>query len=344
MNDTELDQLLDTWQAPAPSPALRRTTLAAFPRDYRIKIAGVPLKWLVAATLAAGSLAVGTSLWSNPELGNYFQGSANGIYVRVARRIDPPQAKIHWWFKGGGGSIGDAPGGGIAGSSFMRDRAAGKFYGFRYQAVPLGGGTYQVTFAPFDEAALYRGGPIKVTGDIVQAAPIGPPQFVQDGGYFDSDIYVADGVRIYDRVDISSKPFPKPAPPSAAEQQQIDAIRMQWVHPRLYLNGTFAAKAAGGGSGGCLWIHLPGEGRYLIAVNPFGAPNFVQAGHVNGNLVEFTSEGHQFRVETDAPVAAGGDRPVYVFHQQSFENELDLTNPLAHQVMFGNAGPASMQK
>ena len=151
MNDVELDQLLNVWEAPMPSPALRRTTLAAFPRDWRWKIGGLPVRWLAAAALGAGTLAVGTSLWSDPELGYQFQGSVDGdssLYMRLSRRIDPPSAKIRWLLKGGGSSIRDTPAGGIAGMSYLRDRSAGRFYGFKYDVEPTGNGYYQVTFAP----------------------------------------------------------------------------------------------------------------------------------------------------------------------------------------------------
>jgi hypothetical protein len=59
MNDSELDRMLDAWQAPAPPPDLRRELRARFPRGERRRF-GRPVRWLLAIGVASAALAVGT--------------------------------------------------------------------------------------------------------------------------------------------------------------------------------------------------------------------------------------------------------------------------------------------
>ena len=63
---------------------------------------------------------------------------------------------------------------------------------------------------------------------------------------------------------------------------------------------------------------------------------------MSGNAIEFQSEGTKFRIVCAEPVVTGGDRPVFVYHQQSFEDSLDPDQPLTKQPFVGNAGPASL--
>lgn len=58
MNDTELDQLLDTWETPAPSSSLRQGLRARFPRPERPRFAR-PLGWVLVTAVASVTLAIG---------------------------------------------------------------------------------------------------------------------------------------------------------------------------------------------------------------------------------------------------------------------------------------------
>ena len=58
MNDTELDRLLDTWEAPAPLPSLREGVRGRFPRAEPRRFR--PLGWMLAIVVASAALAIGT--------------------------------------------------------------------------------------------------------------------------------------------------------------------------------------------------------------------------------------------------------------------------------------------
>jgi len=57
MNDSELDEILNGWEAPAPPPSLRAGLRARFPRAERRRF-GRPLRWLLMAAVASVALAV----------------------------------------------------------------------------------------------------------------------------------------------------------------------------------------------------------------------------------------------------------------------------------------------
>jgi hypothetical protein len=58
MNDKELDQLLDSWEAPPPPRSLREGLRARFPRAERRRIAH-PFRWILAIAAASATLAIG---------------------------------------------------------------------------------------------------------------------------------------------------------------------------------------------------------------------------------------------------------------------------------------------
>ncbi len=63
---------------------------------------------------------------------------------------------------------------------------------------------------------------------------------------------------------------------------------------------------------------------------------FLKAGSVTGRTLEFTLEGNLYRIEASEPIAVGGTREIYVFHQRNFE-----MNPASAEwsrVAFGAAG------
>jgi hypothetical protein len=58
MNDTELDRLLDTWEAPAPPRSLRDGVRGRFPQAEPRRFAR-PLGWVLAIVVASAALAIG---------------------------------------------------------------------------------------------------------------------------------------------------------------------------------------------------------------------------------------------------------------------------------------------
>jgi hypothetical protein len=100
MNDTELDRLLDSWQAPEAPPSLRAGLRARFPRADR-QVFAHPLRWLVATGVAfavmAAAMGQNGDSWADSRLAQavmqFYQHIADGIYAhRVAALASQIQA------------------------------------------------------------------------------------------------------------------------------------------------------------------------------------------------------------------------------------------------------------
>jgi hypothetical protein len=340
MNDTELDEMLNLVVAPTPPQSLRRGLVAALPVPRR-KIFGVPRRW--AAPIAAAALCglVGAAVFEIGPVQGQFYGSvespAGPLYGETTRLVDPPVANLKWWFLGSGFSFGGTVAA-LHGSADMHNRFTKTFAGYQYTMDQTGEGLYRVTFSPLKAGAMERlMQPFKMNGQLIPTPSLPEPRIVQIGEPFEVTLYQSGGERIYDRIVVSWA-----APQRARGSQPAPVATLRLTGAQLYVNGQLALTRAGAGAGPVIWVHLPGQGRVLAALDPQHNPLFVQGGHVNGSVMEFQSGGIQFRIVSQQPITTGGDRPIFVYHQQSFEEALNPANPLSQQPMLGNAGPASL--
>jgi hypothetical protein len=334
MTETDLDELLDAWRAPAPPPSLRAGLRTSFPADRRRRLWGVPLRWIVACAASAGALAVGTSLVTDPMMTRFASRMEDGNWVITTRMIDPPIARLKYWMRVSEGMTGN-------GAVSWFDHSAGTCVGYRLTRTPLSGGEYSVGVEQLTLDEIRRMHPTISTAGRLLPLPASPaPRIVKLGESFDIDlIAVPHGERIYDRVVFSSQ-----APDSVNQHEppEIRAQTLRLANPVLYIDGQLQPGPAGAvrseSHGPTVWFHLPNQGRYLIALDPQKNPRFSQAGNVNGATLEFALEGNQYRLESPEPIATGGERPVYVFHDEGFQ--INSRSGLAETVLFGSAGPA----
>lgn len=339
MNDAELDELLDAVAAPPPPPSLRRGLVSALPAPRR-NVLGVPLRWAVAGGAAALCGLLGAAAFNVSPVHSEFNGAvecADGgvIYASVTRLVDPPVANLKWWFLGGENSFGGTLQA-MHGDGYVRNRFAGTFTGYRYRLDLVANGEYFVTFSPLDAATIRKGmAPFQTNGQIVGTPPLPDPTFVHLDEPFEVTLYANGGERIYDRIVVS-----RTAPQPGAFQPPNPAAVLRLAGAQLYVNGQLALSRDNARSGPVVWVHLPGQGRFLAALDPAKNPLFVPGGHVNGNVLEFQSGDTQFRIVCTQPITTGNDRPLFVFHQQSFEDLLDPADPRSRRPMMNTAGPA----
>ena len=332
MEDQELDQILDSWRAPAASPGLRRQLSAAFPAPERGRILGVPVRWMIGGIVTTGLVALAAAALGIGAGGGLAMGSADTpsgpIYAKATSIVEPPIASWRWTFRPSGISFGETKTG-IRGSSWIaEDRRAGPFYGLEYTADRMADGRYRVTVASLSQERLQRDSVVR-SGPIVPLPSNPGPMVVTEGQPFDVPVYMKDGTRITVRLWLASTPFS----PSGA----IPPAPMQLNSAKLLRNGIELKAWAGVASGATLWFRLPGQGRYVIALDPRGNTSFTKAGQVNGNALEFQANGDAYRLESSKAIASGSSRPVYVWHDAGFENGLKAGS---QDVMFGSAGPA----
>lgn len=332
MNDQELDQILDGWQAPSPSPSLRQQVCGVFSASERGRILGVQLRWIVAGILSAGFVALATEALVDGRLGGEASGGGDSpsgpIYGRVIQMVEPPVARLGWLAASSGMSFGETTTG-IRGSSWICDRPAGLFYGVEFTVNRLPDGRFQAATGSLIMERLQRG-PFQVTGQVVPLPANSGPAVVSDRQPFDVDIYRSGGTRIFARIWISSQPF--------ARRPLLPAPGMQFNSAKLYRNGVeLMAWPGSDASGVSVWFRMPGQGRYVMALDPDGNSNFAAAGQVNGNLLEFHAGNDVYRLESAQAITSGGARTVYVWHDSGFESELKASD---QEIMFGSSGRA----
>jgi hypothetical protein len=341
MNDTELDEMLNFVVAPMVPTSLRGGLVAALPAPRR-KLFGMPLRWVLVGGATALCAVLGAAALNVSPAQVAFYGSvqsADGpLYETVTRIIDPPSLRLGWKFPGGafsfGGTLAE-----MRGYRDMHNRFTNAYVGYQYKLDQVSDGNYLVTFSPVDAATIQKNmGPFKFMGQILQQPPLPDPSIVHLDEPFQVTLYSSGGERIYDRIVVS-----RTAPQRTPVGQPDPATTLRLAGPQVYVNGELALTKADAGSGPVVWVHLSGHGRFLAALDSQNNPRFVRAGNVNGNVMEFESEGIQFRIVCSGAITSGGDRPIFVYHQQSFEGLLDQANPLSQKPMLGSAGPASLQ-
>jgi hypothetical protein len=321
MNDTELDALLKTWEAPAPSAALREGVRQGVPpgprkRNYR---------WLA----AAASVVATTSLVHVAMLGSGEAQLADGTHIQTTMQVEPAGAQERWQKLGHGLSTG-----GNRQQGYYYNKATHTYTGYDLTVQPMGGGKYMLTVQPLStplrrlspdaDAAEYRETPLP----FLPAAKV-----VGEGEPFDIDLVhdAHTGDRVFERVELSHSSVHSFFEGFAETVHRRHARFAIWLQslfanddrlrldsPKLYINGSLTAEATGSSVAGLgVYFYLPNQGRYVMTLNSAGR-RLQQAGTVDGSTLEFQLEGSTYRIVSQEPIASGRQRPVYVLHEEAF--------------------------
>lgn len=92
------------------------------------------------------------------------------------------------------------------------------------------------------------------------------------------------------------------------------ADRFRNSNPKVYVDGDLRADAEFGGSGIGVWLRLPGEGKYLVALRRRAIEGAVppRAGLFDGHVLEFQAGAHLVRIESSHTYGFNERLPVYV--------------------------------
>ncbi len=306
MNDAELDEILDSWKAPAPPASMRANFKAALPARRTRRVFGLPLRWAVALALGAAALAGAGVLVSNGRLSSDAGPWDGGTYLRRTRIVQPSIAKLKWQFAEGRSTGWQWQGSKLVGSAYLYDRWSRVHYGYTWSAEPLGGGQYRFTAQPLDPSV------VKEDGTIAEGVHPGP-RIVSAGSTFEVDLYASGSERVYDRFELFSHPVGATAPwePGSA------ARMLTLTNPRLYIDGRLAAGPGGvvEAKGTTVFVEVPGYGRFVLGLDRGGRAVSSATASVNGGTVEFTFGAKRFRIECTAPIAPEGEHAVFVVRQ-----------------------------
>jgi hypothetical protein len=137
MKDTELDRLLNTWEAPTPPPSMRQRLRARFPRAERPGF-GRPMKWALVGLCSLGlTIAIAQTGESHGDavmghLNRLYEGlvmmvdSHRAVFVRDAIRESQPRVYVDGQpgatleYRGGASLWVHVPGDGVYGAIFVR--------------------------------------------------------------------------------------------------------------------------------------------------------------------------------------------------------------------------------
>ena len=291
MNDRELDEMLNTWEAPAAPPSLRAGLRMKFPARHTRTVAGVPLKWILALAIGAGAV-VGASLVSDGAIGSDAGPWDDHTFVRRTQIVQPAIAKLNWRRLMDGRTTGRRwEAGRLTGSVYVHNRLTGNNSGYTWQALPAGGGEYLFTVLPLDPAEVKGGA-------IVPLRKLPPPLRVGAGKTFDVPVYEGSGVRLIDRYELTAKAV-RLAPPV---DEALKDSTITLTNPKLYRNGAFAADSGGvvEASGLTANLEVKGVGTFILAVDRQTNAKFVEAGKRYRQL-RWNSSSAEKRIASCAP-------------------------------------------
>jgi hypothetical protein len=307
ITEQELDRLLDTWDTPAAPPSLRRALLASMPPRRR------KWRWFAVAAVAI-PVAVATSVYDPAgRIGAEASGGGDGVYVKVAPFVSPPTSAWRWWRSGLRFSIG-----GKGGHAAVYDHG-GNSYGFDYSIRRQEDGGFELTVAPLNAKRLGR-------GTIVPLPATPSPMLLANAGAAEVEVYRSGDEHLYIRLEVASQPFP-----GMFTEIPLGNTQLRLAEPRLSVSGADAGKDRSTATGATVWVRVPGHtGRYLIALDPMGNPNFTPNGSVRGNKLEFQIGAERIRIDCARPISTH-DAPLYVWHDEAFDHV---------ETISGSAGPA----
>jgi hypothetical protein len=84
--------------------------------------------------------------------------------------------------------------------------------------------------------------------------------------------------------------------------------------PKIYVDGELRSDAEFGGSGAAVWLRLPEDGKYLVALRRsiITGPVPPRAGVFDGHALDFQAGGRHVRIESNGTYGVHEHLPVYV--------------------------------
>ncbi len=323
MNDHELDQILNTWEAPEASSALRESV--------RLGVPAKPHRRSYGWAAAAASIVASASLLGVAMLGTGEARLADGTNIQSSMRVEPASARERWQRLGFAFSTAAN-----RQQAYCYDPSTHTYTGYDLSVAPKGNGKYLVTVQAVSK-------PFRMVGDSADAAdyraePLASmpaPREVEEGEPFDIDLIhdPQTGDRVFERVELahdSAGGFFQHLHTQLNERHMRFALwlngflgisdgRLRLNSPKLSINGAQVLQDDGLElTGRGLFFYLPGKGRYVIVLDPRHESRYTRAGSANGNTLEFTLEGNEYRIESQGSIAGSGSHPIWVLHEDSY--------------------------
>ncbi len=198
---------------------------------------------------------------------------------------------------------------------FVRDNFRHIYVTYSVAVEVLPGGNYRATFgasqAPVPES-------VSSGWKVIPLMSYPVPQLLQDGDTITLDLYSDSktGQKVVEDIHFGQSTAMVLRKGAARAVYADDDLKV--VQPRVRKNGSpqELSEVRGTLDGPVLWIYIPGNGRYVLSLEPNPELGFVQAGEVVGNSLEFGLAGNIFRVDCAERIADAGSGTYIVYALQ----------------------------
>ena len=209
---------------------------------------------------------------------------------------------------------------GVSGNTMRHviyDKTSQSYFGYDMAvAATPGAKGFQVVFGPLTVSSMMDA--LKaIAGDLpLNPAPppkYPPPQTVYSGDIIELDMMSsADGrARVVDYIQLYAPAKAEPRGLAATAEPRdfsIDdgPVDFAFRAPAVLINGetlpnTVEMAHYGGAT---LAFYFPGQGRYVLSLAPHDG--FVKSGTVRDNIIAFQSDGRQYEIQFESPIAGAG--------------------------------------
>jgi hypothetical protein len=250
-----------------------------------------------------GSLTVGNAAWG-------------GLVVRFLAKVEPSKGGPER-LSGGVMPIADGT------HRIINDAAHKRQLGYDLHGVLLGDGqTLRITLGPLTSAVqLERGWTLIAPPNF----PVVPVMHVGDTAAIDLLINPATGQKVVEYLSLEHADLdPARIAKTPARDFGIDDVELFLDRPRVWLNGKLlpsTADSSGGIRAHALWLFLPGEGTFVVSLQPEPGHGFQKAGMLQGSTMTFQRGAAQYRVECASPIAPGsGIYNLYLHYEPEAPN------------------------
>ena len=201
----------------------------------------------------------------------------------------------------------------------IRDAAHKRQFGYDLRGR-LEGETLRITLAPLASSELIVPAQEGWSFTTPPRFPTIPPLRAGDTATVDLLINRTTGQKIVEYLSVERAALdPSQVAKEPPRDFTVDDVQLYVNNPRVWVNGKLmeaSAKFGGGIQAHMIWLLLPGEGTFVIALAPEPGHTFQKAGVMQGNTMTFRHGASEYRVECSDPIAPGSDiYNVYLYYE-----------------------------
>jgi hypothetical protein len=205
----------------------------------------------------------------------------------------------------------------------ISDAAHKRKLGYDLHAEMLGDGqTLRITLGPLTPAKQLEAG---WTWIAPPSFPVVPVMRAGNSAAIDLLVNPATGQKVVEyltveRADLDPTRVAKTPPRDFG----VDDVELFLDRPRVWINGNLLQASVNFGGAiraHTLWLFLPGEGTFVIALLPEAGRGFPKAGMMQGSTMTFRNGSSEYRVECGSAIAPGsGIYNVYLHYEPGARN------------------------